>query len=345
METGKWVVAAAFALGLGGGAGYALVRTAEAPPAVALQPQAPQQALGQEEQITIRVARQVTPAVVGVSQPQGAGTGVIIRRDGVVLTNAHVVGGARQVQVALADGRELTGTVLDRDPSVDVAVVRLPRGTYPVAPVGDSDRLEVGQAAIAIGNPLGLERTVTSGVVSAVNRSPRGVPLDALIQTDAAINPGNSGGPLLNSRGEVIGINTVVLRDPETYGLAPGLGFAIPINLASDVVEQVLATGRVRRAYLGIQYGEIEPEVARQFGLPVREGIILTYVQPGSPAARAGLRRGDIVTRVGNRAIERGGDLRQALRGLQPGAQTTLDVLRPNGSARVTVRLVDAPRQ
>ena len=292
-----------------------------------------------EEATTIRVAREITPTVVSVSQPGGSGSGVIVGRDGVVITNAHVVQSARVVEVGLADGRTLRGQVLGLDPSIDIAVVRVQGQNLPAAPVGDSDRLEVGQAAIAIGNPLGLERTVTSGVVSAVNRNPRGIALDGLIQTDAAISPGNSGGPLVDSRGRVIGINTAVLAGAG----ASGLGFAVPINLANNVVQQVLATGRVTRAFVGIGYGDIDPEMARQFELPVREGIIVGRVEPNSPASRAGLRTQDIIVRANETQIRSGGDLRRLLRSLSPGDQVRFEILRPAGRTAVTVRLGEAP--
>lgn len=290
-----------------------------------------------EESNNIRVARQASPAVVSVTRRGSSGSGVIIRRDGVILTNAHVVGGARIVTVRLADGREFQGNVLGRDPSVDIAVIRIDAQNLPAAPVGDSDRLEVGQAAIAIGNPLGLERTVTAGVVSAINRDPRGVELGGLIQTDAAINPGNSGGPLLDSSGNVIGINTAVLVG------ATGLGFAVPINLARDVAQQLLTTGRIRRAFVGLSYADIEPEMAEQFGLPVREGLIVMQIVAGSPAARAGIRAEDIITGINDTRIVRGGDLRRVLRTLRPGDRATLRVVRNGRPANVEIVVAEAP--
>ncbi|HVT44283.1 MAG TPA: trypsin-like peptidase domain-containing protein [Thermoanaerobaculia bacterium] len=295
-------------------------------------------ALGGEEQTVIRVARQVSPAVVSVARRGGSGSGVIIRNDGVVLTNAHVVGNATAVDVKLADGRELRGTVVGRDTPTDIAVIRIPLSGLPAATLGDSDRLEVGQMAIAIGNPLGLERTVTRGVVSALNRDPFGLELGGMIQTDAAINPGNSGGPLLDSNGRVIGINTAVLRG------TTGLGFAVPINLARDVSEQILTTGRVSRAFLGIGYGDIDPELAAQFRLPVRQGIIVLQVVAGSPAARGGIRVEDIITRIDQTAIETGGDLRRALREKKPGDAVTLTVVRPTGRQEtIRVQLAESP--
>jgi len=296
-------------------------------------------AVTQDEATVIRVARAITPTVVSVTQDEGSGSGIIVDKSGVVLTNAHVVGDSRTVGVGLADGRTLTGQVLGRDPTIDVAVVRVPAQNLPVAPIGDSDKLEVGQSAIAVGNPLGLERTVTAGVVSAINRNPRGISLDGLIQTDAAISPGNSGGPLVDTHGRVIGINTAVLAGAG----ASGLGFAIPINLANDVVRQVLTTGHITRAYLGVGFADIEPELSRQFGLPVKEGIILTAVERGSPAGKAGLRPQDIIVKGNDTAIESGGDLRKLLRSLKPGATVRLEVIRPNGRSTVPVELGQAP--
>jgi serine protease Do len=292
-----------------------------------------------EEESVIRVARQITPAVVGVSQGAAAGSGIIVRNDGVVLTNAHVVGDARTVTITTADGRQLRGSVLGRDPTVDVAVVRLTERNLPLAPIGDSDQLVVGQQAIAIGNPVGLERTVTTGIISAVNRSPRGFELGGLIQTDAAINPGNSGGPLLDSQGRVIGITTAILRG------TTGLGFAIPINLANDVANQILTTGRVRRAFLGVGYRDLLPEVAQQYQLPVREGVIVVSVARSTPAQRAGLELGDIIIRIDDTPITNSGDLVRTLRSLQPGATVTLRYVRvgENGGERTArVQLSEA---
>ena len=317
-------------------AGREVVSRAWAQPATVVAAAQP----GTVEDAVISIAKQISPAVVSVSRGSGSGSGVFVRRDGVIITNAHVVGNARSVLVGLADGRRLTGVVAGADPLLDIAIVRVPITDAPVAPVGDSDRLEVGQLAIAIGNPLGLERTVTTGVVSAINRSPRGLQLGGLIQTDAAISVGNSGGPLIDSRGRVIGINTAILQGPG----ASGLGFAIPINLANQVATQVLTTGRVQRAFLGISYGDIERELAAQFGLPVSQGIIVLEVVPNSPAARAGLRAQDIIVRAGGTAIARGGDLQRVLRTLAPGDPIQLTVLRPTGETTLTARLVAAPR-
>ena len=338
MLRSRWLVAVAFGVGAGvgvtlGTAGREALSNAWAQPNAG-GPRGP------EEQMVIRVARQVSPAVVSVGRRGGSGSGVIIRREGVVLTNAHVVGNARSVDVNLADGRRVKGEVAGSDPTIDVAVVRIPVRDAPVAPIGDSDNLEVGQSAIAIGNPLGLERTVTSGVISAINRSPRGFELDGLIQTDAAINPGNSGGPLIDSRGQVIGINTAILAAPGVSGL----GFAIPINLASDIVDQILTTGRVRHAFIGIRYGDIDADLAEQFGLSIRQGVLVLQVVPNSPAARAGIDEQTIIQRINDVEVASGADLRRVLRNLKPGDTARLTVLQPTrGTRTVSVRLGESP--
>ena len=328
------VAGAALALGVGIGVGQGLTSDGLRPGV--LDAQGTQV---QEENIAVRVARQATPAVVSIASAAGSGSGVIVNRTGTIITNAHVVGNSRVVRVGLQNGQTVEGTVRGRDPSVDVAVVVLPSGTYPSAPIGDSDRLQVGQTAVAIGNPFGLERTVTTGIVSAINRS-IDAQFEPLIQTDAAINPGNSGGPLLDARGQVIGINTVVLRDPESGGAASGLGFAIPINLANEIARQLIATGRVRRAYIGIVTADINPEMVAQFGLPVQRGIIVRMVGRGTPAAAAGLQPPDIITEINGEPINSSGDLRRFLRAQPPGTTANVTVLRPGGGNRVqTLRI------
>ncbi|HEX6041367.1 S1C family serine protease [Longimicrobium sp.] len=328
-------IGTALAVGAGIGFGAAVGAGVRAAP-----PPAWAQSQEGEESNVVRVARQVTPAVVSVSTGQGSGSGVLIRADGVILTNAHVVGNARQVEIGLANGQTLAGRVLGRDPSIDIAIVDVEGSGLPVASLGNSDALEVGQTTIAIGNPLALERTVTRGIVSALNRTAAEFNLDELIQTDAAINPGNSGGPLLDSRGRVIGINTAILREAGGVG-AEGLGFAVPINLASDVAQQILTTGRVTRAFIGISYLDVTAELAREFGLPVQGGIILRAVGQGTPAAQAGLRPGDIVTRMDDTPITSGGDLRRAIRERDPGETVTITGVRPDGPFTVRLRLAE----
>jgi serine protease Do len=336
IRQGMRTIGAALAVGVGIGFGAAV--------AAEVSPAPPAWAQGQEgeESNVIRVARQVTPAVVSVTSGAGAGSGVIIRADGVILTNAHVVANAQTVEIGLANGGTMTGRVLGRDPSIDIAIVDVEGTDLPAAQLGNSDALEVGQTAIAIGNPLALERTVTRGIVSALNRTASEFNLDELIQTDAAINPGNSGGPLLDSRGRVVGINTAVLRGAGGVG-AEGLGFAVPINLASDVAQQILTTGRVTRAYVGISYVDVTAELAREFGLPVQGGVILRAVGRGTPAAAAGLRPGDILTRMGDTEVTTGGDLRRAIRERAPGDEVTVSGVRPDGPFSVRLRLAQTP--
>jgi serine protease Do len=330
-------LACAGMLGLGIGAGQGLVTGGSAPlmaDGTPLMGNAPEQAV-------IEVTRRVSPAVVSIYSRAGSGTGVLIRQDGVVLTNAHVVGNMNQVTVGLATGEERVGRVLGRDPDMDIAVVQIPApDPLPVAPLGDSDLLQPGQAAIAIGNPAGLERTVTTGVVSAVDRMLPRPGMEEMIQTDAAINPGNSGGPLLDSQGRVIGINTVVLQGSRGGGPAlVGLGFAVPINAARNIADQLLATGRIVRPFVGIRYSDVTREMAQQFRLPVQEGVIIASVEPGSPAAAAGLRPEDIITEVNGTPVRQGGDLRRILRASQPGATLQITGVRPAGRFTTTATL------
>ena len=294
---------------------------------------------GGEEQTVIRVAKQVRPAVVSVRRGSGSGSGIVIRKDGVILTNAHVVGQASHVSVRLANGRKLEARVLGADPAVDVAVIKVDARDLPEAAIADSDRLEVGQTAIAIGNPMGLEGTVTTGVVSATNRQRSPDDFVGFIQTDAAINPGNSGGPLLDSQGRVIGINTWII------GRATGLGFAVPINVARDVAKQVLETGKVRRAVIGIVPGSITPELASRLKLPVSSGAVVVEVAAGSPAEKAGLRAEDIITRVDGKVVASAGELRRILRERSGGDTVALTVRRGEETLTVKVRLVDASNE
>lgn len=308
------------------------------------QAQAQTRARSQHEETVVKVAREAMPAVVSVVVPgYGSGSGVLISSDGVIITNRHVVANAANVEIGFADGRRVVGRVLGRDPSLDIAVVRVPLTGLPAAPLGDSDRLEVGQTAIAIGNPIGLDRSVTTGIVSAVNRSPRGFELGGLIQTDAAINEGNSGGPLLDSQGRVIGINTVIIRG------TTGLGFAIPINMARNIAEQVIATGVITRPYLGVSTTDINFEAAREAGIDLREGVLVGSVGQESPAWRSGIRPWDIITHLDNAPIASTGELVRILRSRRPGDRVRVTLRSvdqrgiPTAPRTVTVQLAEAP--
>lgn len=336
------IVGSSVAVGIGYGVGVGIGNQGTANVAVAGVAQAPpmqQSGYTAEEQVIIRVARQLSPAVVSIgstsARGEGYGSGVIIRADGMILTNAHVVGAARTVEVSLADGRTLAGTVLGRDPALDVAVVRVPGTGLPAASIGNSDELQVGQRAIAIGNPIGFARSVTTGVVSALNRNAGRGTYETFIQTDAAISPGNSGGPLLDSRGTVIGINSVVVRAPGSEGL----GFAIPINAAMEMANQVLTTGTYRRAYVGVNLGDLDPEVARQYRLPISSGAIITAIAPDSPGAAAGLRAGDVITRIDQTPIASSGDLLRVLRTRRPGDTVRLTLARYPDFRQATISL------
>ena len=265
---------------------------------------------------------------------RGLGSGFIINKDGTILTNAHVVDGAQNVTVTLKDGRTFKGKVMGKDPVTDVAVVKVDAKDLPAVKIGDSNSLQPGETAIAIGNPLGLDNTVTQGIISATGRTSGqvGVPDKRVnfIQTDAAINPGNSGGPLLNQRGEVIGINTAIIQG------AQGLGFAIPIDTARGVSDQLIASGKVEHPFLGIQMVTLTPEIKQQInsnpnsGLSVYNdrGVLVMKVVPDSPAAKAGLRAGDVIEQVNGQAVEDADTLQQLVETSQVGKNLQLDLKR-----------------
>ncbi len=277
------------------------------------------------------------------------GTGVIFAQEGLILTNAHVVEKSDQVEVRLTDGRTLAGTVVGLDSITDLAVVRVMSPTpLPVAPLGDSDALEVGDWAIAVGNPFGLDNTVTMGIVSNLNRNISKLGITdkrlELIQTDAAINPGNSGGPLLNAAGEVIGINTLVRSGP-----GAGLGFAIPINRAQTIADELVRNGKVSHAMVGIGLQSLTPELAREFNqnsdrafrLPERQGVLITNVLPLSPAEQAGLRSGDVIVAAAGETVVRGEDLLKAVESAGVGGQLQLGIWRQGREQQITVVPVD----
>jgi S1-C subfamily serine protease len=283
---------------------------------------------------------------------RGQGSGVVIDAGrGLVLTNAHVVDSVDSVEVTFADGRQLDGTVVGADPVTDLAVVRVGRkGELKAAPLGDSEALEVGDWAIALGSPYGLERTVTLGIVSSLHRDINSLGfadkrLD-LIQTDAAINPGNSGGPLINASGEVIGINTLVRSGP-----GAGLGFAIPINLAKRVAGQLAEGGKVIHPYLGLQLVPLTARVAREnnrdpdalLQLPERDGALVQRVLPESPAETAGLKRGDLVVRIADQPVLNPSALLQAVEHAEVGQPLALKVVRGQKELRLSIRPAALP--
>lgn len=327
-------------------------------PTPAAMPQLPAK-ITDFEAATTRVVQTVGPAVVmitttrlvevndfflgsGYREVPALGSGVIFRKDGYILTNNHVISQAEKIIVVLPDGRTAGGRLIGSDPFTDLAVVKIDLKNLPAARLGDSDKLRVGQLAVAIGNPLeeSLSNTVTVGVVSALGRSLRvteGVPLRGLIQTDASINPGNSGGPLLDSDGRVVGINTAIIQE------AQGIGFAIPINTAKSVASQLIQEGRVRRGGIGVKYipfdRHIRPLAERRFriNLPVDQGLLITEVNAGGPAEKAGLKPGDVLVKVAGWEVSPQRDIREIMATMRIGQRVKVEFYR--GEERLQTRV------
>ncbi|MEM8969442.1 MAG: trypsin-like peptidase domain-containing protein, partial [Bacteroidota bacterium] len=241
-------------------------------------------------------------------RPTGSGSGFIFSSDGYLMTNSHVVTGAEQIRVTLLDGTEVGAELVGNDPDTDLAILKIYDGKYSVAQFGDTDHLKIGQLVIAIGNPYGYQHTVTTGVVSALGRTMRtqsGRWVDSVIQTDAALNPGNSGGPMTNAEGEVIGVNTAVIRG------AQGLSFAVNISTAKEIASQLIKDGKIFKAYLGILLQEIDlnPKVIRHFNLPSSRGLFVAGIEEDSPASRSQLEEGDIIVRFNNQSVNTTNDL------------------------------------
>ncbi|MBU0990007.1 MAG: trypsin-like peptidase domain-containing protein [Pseudomonadota bacterium] len=325
-----------------------------------------------DERINIEVFEKVHPAVVNIATTtlgmnfwmdiiprQGQGSGFVIDKQGYIMTNSHVVANAQEIIVTMADGKKLQATLVGRDPRSDLAVIRIsPENVNAVARLGNSEAIRPGQKAIAIGNPFGLSHTLTTGIVSALNRSIRtrdGNQIDDLIQTDAAINPGNSGGPLLNSNGDVIGINTAIFSLSGGY---QGIGFAIPINLARNVATQIITSGKVARPWLGISGISITSGLSEGLDLGVKEGVLVVQVVRGSPAYQAKLKGGDrevtiggislplggdIITAVNNKSISNMEQLVRLLDKMRIGQTLTLHILRDGLPQEVSVLLAESP--
>jgi serine protease Do len=264
------------------------------------------------------------------------GSGFIINPEGYIVTNNHVVDGAAEVRVRLSDGRDLPATIAGRDARTDLALLRIAASALPTIPLGDSGRLQVGEPVMAIGNPFGLEQTVTTGIVSATGRVIGEGPYDDFIQTDASINPGNSGGPLIDARGQAVGINSAILS---RSGGSIGIGFAIPIDLAKAVVTQLADSGQVVRGWLGVTIQPVTWELARSFKLGAPAGALVSSVAEGSPAAKAGLERGDVITAFDGRPVTRSEDLPRAVADTPVGRQVALAVLRDGSSLRLTATI------
>ncbi len=305
------------------------------------------------------IARTVLPAVVSIDiaglRGNGTGSGVIIRKDGYIVTNNHVIAGAAELQVTLADGTKVPADIVGRDPDTDLAVVKVRgRAELPAATLGRSNNLVVGQTVVAIGSPLGLTGTVTSGIVSALNRRvdvPGGgggsIVLANAIQTDAAINPGNSGGALVDLAGTVIGINSAIASlgaGLGGQGGSIGVGFAIPIDEARSVAEQIIRTGRATHPYIGVTGSDITPETSQQFGLSTTDGALILTVGPRTPAEQAGLRPGDVIVRLGDAKIQTFGDLISAIRRHSVGDEVTVRYVRDDKERSAKVTLGERPR-
>ena len=303
----------------------------------------------------------VSNSFFGAQEQQAQGSGFVIDKDGHVVTNYHVVEGAKKVQVSFSDEEQMDATVVGSDPSTDIAVLKIQgamsRSLTPLA-LGDSSVVKVGDAVVAIGNPFGLERTVTAGIVSALQRriqAPNGFQIDEVIQTDAAINHGNSGGPLLNANGDVIGVNAQI--ETESGGNV-GIGFAIPIDTVKDVAGQLIKEGKVEHAYLGVELTTITSDLASNFRVPVDKGVLIQHVRDGSPAADAGLKGGttqvvlagqtfwlggDVITKVDGQAVETSDQLASVVTSKQPGDSLDLEVHRGQETLNVKVELGRQP--
>jgi putative serine protease PepD len=316
--------------------------------------------VGEDVNAAVAVASKVTPSVVNVSVRQqfrnvftgavelrevGNGSGVIVRADGFILTNYHVIEGADRVVVTVGV-QDVEAEVVGEDPSTDLALLKIPGTDHPAIEFGSSADLEVGQFVVAVGSPFGLEKTVTAGIISALQRTPDGEGLGIarytnLIQTDAAINPGNSGGALVDAEGKLIGINTLIQSPAGAVGTpqSAGIGFAIPSDFARNVADQLIETGRAIHPYIGVQSVTIDENLSIQFDLPVPAGALVQFVEPGSPADAAGLRRGDIVIRAGGRDIARAEDLVAVVRSSNVGDTLEMTVIRADTERDLSVTL------
>jgi 2-alkenal reductase len=275
-----------------------------------------------------------------------SGTGFFITDQGYILTNNHVVEGTREVNIILSDGTQQTAAIVGTDLYSDIAVLKTDGNVPGIAKLGNSDVLKPGESVIAIGSPLGnFKNTVTVGVVSATGRAidtGNGYRIEDLIQTDAAINHGNSGGPLVNLAGEVIGINTLVVRNTNSGDVAEGLGFAIPVNTAQAVAQQIIEKGYFARPYMGISFQPINPDIAARYELPAKWGVYITQVESNSPASQAGLQERDIITKVGDVALDETHSYVNTLFTFKPGDQITLEVVRENKTVQVQITLGEA---
>ncbi|WP_395751127.1 DegQ family serine endoprotease [Prosthecobacter sp.] len=271
---------------------------------------------------------------------QGVGSGIIVTKDGYILTNNHVVDNASTIKVGLTDGREFNGKVIGRDPKTDVAVVKVEAKDLPAMAFADSDKIEVGDMVLAIGHPFGIGQTVTSGIISAKGRATMGLDYEDFIQTDAAINPGNSGGALVDVEGRLIGMNTAILS---RSGGNQGVGFAVPTNLARWVMESIVNNGRVERGFLGVNIQDMTPQLAQQFKLDAAKGALVSGVTPDSPADKAGVKSGDVITDFNGKPVSDSRHLKLQVGSTAPGAAVPMNVLRDGKSLTLNVTVKVLP--
>jgi len=282
-----------------------------------------------------------SPRHFGPQRQEGIGSGVVVSKDGYILTNNHVVDGADEVKVALQDGREFTAKVIGRDPKTDVAVIKVEGKDMPAVPMADSDKVEVGDVVLAVGNPFGIGQTVTTGIVSATGRGGAvGLDYEDFIQTDAAINPGNSGGALVDAEGRLIGINTAILS---RSGGNQGIGFAIPVNLARDVMENLVKDGHVTRGYLGVMIQDVSPSLAKEFDLKETKGALVADVTPHSPAEKAGLKDGDVILDFNGKPVTDSRHLKLEVARAKPGESVAVKILRDGHTKTLDVMVKEMP--
>ena len=275
------------------------------------------------------------------AQQIGLGSGVIVSPEGYLLTNHHVVEDATEIEVQLADGRQTSARIVGSDAETDIAVLKIDLDKLPVIALGDVRALQVGDAVLAIGNPFNVGQTVTAGIVSALDRKQSDSPFQNFIQTDAAINPGNSGGALVDAQGNLVGINTAIFS---RSGGSLGIGFAVPVDTAREVMQALVSGGGVHRGWIGVAPRDLSADLAESLSLPVKSGVLITGVLQGGPAASAGVRPGDVVLKVGDKAVRNTGELLAAVAALQPGSASRLNVQRGAQSLELKVQVAERPK-